>query len=359
MIEPTLAQWQDRIRAAAITKSPFRVRGGDTKAFYGEAPSGATFDTRDYEGIVDYEPTELVITARAGTRIDELERTMADAGQMLAFEPPQFAEGATLGGTVAAGLSGPRRPYAGAVRDFVLGVRMLDGRGDDLAFGGRVMKNVAGFDVSRLMCGALGTLGVLTEISLKCLPLPRAEATRRFELSADEAIRRVNEWGGQPVPLSATCFVDGSLTVRLSGAAPAVDAAVAKLGGEPVDDGAAFWRDVRDQRHAFFAKRGDAGQALWRLSVKSTAPYADLGNDQLVEWGGALRWLHGGPRVDAAKLRAWARDNGGHATLFRAADKSAGVFQPLPAPLFEIHRRLKAEFDPHGVLNPGRLYPTL
>jgi glycolate oxidase FAD binding subunit len=355
MTETTLAQWQDRIRAAAVLRRPLCIRGGGTKAFYGGAEHGDLLDTRGYEGIVDYEPTELVVTARAGTTLVELEQALASAGQMLAFEPPHYAPGATLGGTIAAGLSGPRRPYTGAVRDFVLGVRVLDGRGDDLAFGGRVMKNVAGFDVSRLMCGALGTLGLVCEASLKCLPRPRSEATRAFELSADEAIRRVNEWGGQPLPLSATCFLQGRLVVRFSGAEPAVASAIARLGGEPVDDDAAFWRDVRDQRHPFFA-RALEGTPLWRLSVKSTAPYADLGGEQMIEWGGALRWLEGGPRVDAGKLRAWARTHGGHATLFRAADKSPGVFHPLAAPLAAIHARLEAEFDPHGILNPGRLY---
>jgi glycolate oxidase FAD binding subunit len=359
MIDTTLAEWQERIRASMAAKIALRIRGGGTKDFYGETPRGEVFETRPYAGIVDYEPTELVITARAGTPLAEIEQTMADHGQMLAFEPPHYGPGATLGGAVAAGLSGPRRPYAGAVRDLVLGIRMFDGRGEDLNFGGRVMKNVAGFDVARLMSGALGTLGILTEVSLKCLPLPRTEATRSFEMSADEAIRRVNEWGGQPFPLTGTCFANGRLSIRLSGAMPAVDAAVARLGGEPVEDGSSHWRAVRDHAHPFFAGAREAGTSLWRLSVKSTAPYADLGGDQLIEWGGALRWLASGARTEPARLRAWARGHGGHATLFHADDKSGGVFDPLAAPLLAIHRRLKAEFDPHGILNPGRLYPLL
>ncbi len=356
MIDATLAEWQDRLRASTASKTPLRIKGGGTKDFYGETPLGLVFDTGAYAGIVDYEPTELVITARGGTPLAEIEQTMATHGQMLAFEPPHFGPGATLGGTIAAGLSGPRRPYAGAVRDVVLGVRMFDGRGDDLHFGGRVMKNVAGFDVARLMCGALGTLGVLTEISIKCLPLPRSEATRTFELSVDESIRRVNEWGAQPLPVSATCFAGGRLWVRLSGAEPAVSAAASKIGGEVVPDDGAFWRSIRDQTHAFFADAASTDAALWRLSVKSTAPHADLGAEQLIEWGGALRWLREGPRTEPARLRAWAREQGGHATLFRAGDKSIGVFDPLPAPLLAIHKRLKAEFDPHRILNPGRMY---
>jgi glycolate oxidase FAD binding subunit len=359
MNDAALGAWQERIRAAASARTAVRIRGGGSKDFYGEVPRGDVLDTRDYAGIVDYEPTELVITVRAGTPLDEIERTMAAQNQMLAFEPPHFGPGATLGGTIATGLSGPRRPYAGAVRDLVLGVRVIDGRGDDLAFGGRVMKNVAGFDVSRLMTGALGTLGAIAEVSLKCLPLPRAEATRRFRMSADESIRRVNEWAAQPLPLSATAFAHGELFVRWSGAAPAVEAAIAKLGGDAVADGVAVWEAVREHRHPHFAKGREAGTALWRLSVKSTAPYADLGGDQLIEWGGALRWLVAGERTDAARVRAWAQSNGGHATLFRAADKSPGVFHPLPPAMLAIHRRLKAEFDPQGVLNPGRLYPAL
>jgi glycolate oxidase FAD binding subunit len=359
MSDTVLADWQSRIREAGAARKPLAIRGGGTKGFLGEAPHGEPLDTRGYAGIVDYEPTELVITARAGTPLADMERTMAESGQMLAFEPPRFGAGATLGGTIAAGLSGPRRPYAGAARDFVLGVRVVDGRGEDLSFGGRVMKNVAGFDVARLMTGAMGTLGVIAEVSLKCLPLPRAEATRAFDLAPDEAIRKVNEWGGQPLPLSATAYAGGRLFVRFSGAEPAVASACAKVGGEAVDDGPAFWESIREQTHPHFAAAREQGAALWRLSVRSTAPNADLGGEQLIEWGGALRWLAAEARADAERLRAWSSENGGHATLFAGADKSAGAFQRLPPAAFAIHQRLKAGFDPHGILNPGRLYPLL
>ena len=359
MTDAILAGWQARVRAAAAAHTPLAIRGGGTKSFLGEAARGEPFDTRDYAGIVDYEPTELVITARAGTPLAAIEAAMADAGQMLAFEPPHFGDVATLGGAIAAGLSGPRRPYAGAARDFVLGMRVIDGRGDDLAFGGRVMKNVAGFDVARLMTGAMGTLGLIAEVSLKCLPLPKAEATRAFELSADEAIHKVNAWGGQPLPLSATAYAQGLLHVRLSGAAPAVESACAKLGGSAVADGRAFWHSIREQTHPHFTAASASGAALWRLSVRSTAPHADLGGAQLIEWGGALRWLVAGERADPGRIRAWAKDHGGHATLFRGADKSAGALHPLPAPVLALHQRLKAGFDPHGILNPGRMYATL
>lgn len=355
MADPAIEALQETVRRAASVRSPLRIAGGGTKDFYGEKLVGDVVDVRGIAGIVDYEPTELVITARAGTPLEAVDAAMRDAGQMLAFEPPRFAPGGTLGGAIASGLSGPRRPYAGAARDLVLGVKIVDGTGRALSFGGRVMKNVAGFDVSRLMTGAMGTLGVITEVSLKCLPLPRSEATRVFEMSADESIRRVNEWGGQPLPLSATCFHQGRLAVRLSGAPSAVAAASAKLGGSALDDAGALWASVRDQRHAYFAGAAAARAPLWRLSVAATAPYTDLAGEQLIEWGGALRWLAATPATDAARVRAWAASHGGHATLFRAPGKTSETFHPLPPALAELHRRLKATFDPHGILNRHRL----
>ncbi len=207
------------------------------------------------------------------------------------------------------------------------------------------------------MTGALGTLGVLTEVSMKCLPLPKVEVTRTLECSADDAIRMTNEWGGKPWPVSATCHHAGRLAVRLSGAAPAVDAAAAKIGGSALADGRAYWESIRDQTHPHFTAAIETGAALWRLSVKSTAPYRDLGGEQLIEWGGALRWLVAGRRTDPREVRGWAHGNGGHATLFRAADKSAGAFHPLPDAVHQLHRRLKATFDPAGILNRARLYP--
>jgi glycolate oxidase FAD binding subunit len=360
--DAVIADWQARIRAAVADKKPLRLRGGGTKDFYGQTLAGDVLETTAYNGIVDYDPTELVITVRAGTRLAHVERTMREHGQMLGCEPPRFGEEATIGGFVATGLSGPRRPYAGAVRDIVLGVRVVDGKGDDLTFGGRVMKNVAGFDVPRLMTGALGTLGLIVEASLKVVPMPKAETTRVFECAADEAIRRANEWGGKPLPITASAYHAGRLAVRLSGAPSAVEAAVQKISGRALpgnDAGGAFWRSVREQTQPFFVAARTSGAPLWRLSVKSTAPFTDLGGDQLIEWGGALRWLAAGGRTDAAKVRAWAEANGGHATLYRAADKAPGAFHPLPETLHALHRRLKATFDPAGVLNPGRMYADL
>ena len=348
-----VSAWRERIRAASAAQVPLRLVGGGTKDFYGQELVGERFDTAAYRGIVDYDPTELVITARCGTPLVEIEQALASEHQMLAFEPPHFGSNATLGGCVAAGLSGPRRPYAGAVRDVVLGVRMLDGRGDDLSFGGRVMKNVAGFDVSRLIAGSLGTLGVILEVSLKCLPRPRTELTIAQEMTANDAVGRFNEWGGLPLPVSATCWYRGRGAVRLSGAESAVASAARRIGGEPVPDAAAFWSDIREQRHAFFSQRDTD---LWRTSIRSTAPQPGVGGEPLIEWGGALRWFNTADVQTGQALRAWAREHGGHGTLFRGADKTPGAFQPLPAPMFALHQRLKAALDPSGIFNPRRMY---
>ena len=349
-----IGAWRDRVRAAATEKESLRIVGGGSKDFYGQELEGTVFDTSAYSGINIYDPTELVITARCGTRLSEIEYTLAEGGQMLAFEPPHFGADATLGGCIAAGLSGPRRPHGGAVRDHMLGVRLLDGRGDDLSFGGQVMKNVAGFDVSRLIAGSLGTLGIILEASLKCMPLPRAEATLAFELPAAAALLKMNEWSALPLPLSASFWCRGRLYVRLSGAAIAVGAAKSRLGGEETQDAPALWRAIREQEHAFFQQGSE--RALWRLSVRSTAPYVDLDNDQLIEWGGALRWICTASDESGARFRAWAKDQAGHATLFRSPDKSAGAFHALAPPLLALHQRLKSALDPAGILNPHRMY---
>jgi glycolate oxidase FAD binding subunit len=342
----------DRIRAAHAHSTPLVLRGGGSKAFYGNAATGDILDARALRGIVDYQPKELVLSARAGTPLAEIEALLAEQNQMLAFEPPHFGGSATLGGSIAAGLSGPRRPYAGAARDFVLGVRMIDGSGQPLRFGGQVIKNVAGYDVSRLMVGALGTLGLLTEVSLKVLPKPAAETTLQFELDEAATILKMNQWAGQPLPLSAASWHAGLLTVRLSGAASAVHTAQAKLGGEVLKDAAAFWQRLRDQSTPFFDKR-----PLWRLAVKPTSLPLKLGDAQWIEWGGAVRWLASDLPADA--LRDAAKACGGHATLFRGDAPSDGAFTPLAPALLTLHRNLKQRFDPRGIFNRGRLYPEL
>ncbi|MCC7461147.1 MAG: glycolate oxidase subunit GlcE [Gammaproteobacteria bacterium] len=360
----------EEFRSRILARRPLRLRGGGSKDFYGQSLTGELLDTRGHAGLVDYQPSELVVTARCGTPLAELQALLAASGQMLACEPPSFGAAATVGGVVAAGLSGPRRASAGAVRDAVLGVRLLDGEGRLLRFGGQVMKNVAGYDIARLMAGSLGTLGLIVEVSLKVLPLPVAEATLRLALPQAAAIEHMNRWAGQPLPLSATCWHDGMLSVRLSGAAAAVMTAVGRIGGERLDAAAAtaFWEALREQRDAFFAAPTSAA-ALWRLSVPSTAPPLALPGPVLLEWGGAQRWwpeLAGGAaggRTDAAAVRAAALAAGGHATLFRggtpALRAGCGVFQALAPEAMRLHRELKRAFDPHGVFNPGRLYAGL
>jgi glycolate oxidase FAD binding subunit len=335
--------FQERIREAAASRTPLRLRGGGSKDFYGNAPRGEILDTRGYAGIVSYEPTELVVTARCGTSLVDIEKILQEENQFLPFEPPHFGPGATIGGCIAAGLSGPRRAAAGAARDFVLGTKLIDGRGRVLQFGGAVMKNVAGYDVSRLLAGSLGTLGLIAEASLKVLPRPPSERTLRLEASAGDALEKMNRWAGQPLPISASAWYDGRLFVRLSGAEPAVHAAAHRIGGETGDAG--FWNELREQTHSFFA----GSEPLWRVSLPSTARL-DLSGRTLIEWGGALRWLKTDAPAEAVRRAA------SHATLFRAADKSAGAFSPLDPVTERLHKSLKAAFDPAGILNPGRLY---
>jgi glycolate oxidase FAD binding subunit len=340
------------LRDASSRGTPLSIRGGGSKAFYGRATPGGEFCVGKYAGVIDYAPAELVVSARAGTPLAALEALLAQENQMLAFEPPHFAPTATLGGAVACGLSGPRRPYAGAVRDHVLGITCLNGTGRRLRFGGQVMKNVAGYDISRTLTGSLGTLAVLLDITLKVLPRPETEITLRRETTAAEAIALFNRWAGLPLPLSAGCYHDGSLTVRLSGFEPGVKAAANKLGGDELADAGAFWEDLREQRLAFFADR----RPLWRLAVAPATPPLTLEGDYLIDWGGAQRWVKTG--LPAAVLRQGAAAAGGHATLFRNGDGN-DVFHPLPRPLLALQRRLKQSFDPAGILNPGRLYPEL
>jgi glycolate oxidase FAD binding subunit len=344
-----VAEWSERIREASAAGTPLCIRGSGSKDFYGGDREGALLETARYCGIVDYEPTELVLTARAGTPLAEIERALAEHGQMLAFEPPHLGPAATLGGAIACGLSGPRRAAAGSVRDFVLGVRILDGRGEDLAFGGKVMKNVAGYDVSRLMAGAMGTLGVLLDVSLKVLPAPAYEITLRFELDQQAAIRRMNEWAARPYPISASCHEDRVLAIRLSGTQPVVEALARQLGGEPASDAEAFWRDVREQRSTFFRE----ATTLWRLSVRPTSPPLAFAGPQSIEWNGALRWLR--TEAKASDVREAASRAGGHATWYRGATDPAIVFHPLAPPLLRLHQRLKHTFDPANILNRGRL----
>jgi glycolate oxidase FAD binding subunit len=347
---PALTRLRDRVRTATERRTPLHIRAGGTKDFYGNATTGEPLDPREVRGIVDYAPTELVVTVRAGTPLVELEAALAEHNQLLPFEPPHFGATATVGGAVASGLAGPRRVAAGSIRDFVLGASVIDGRGDVLSFGGRVMKNVAGYDMARVLAGSLGTLGVLVDVSLKVLPRPVAERTLRFEMDETAAIRTLNEWAGQPLPISASAWLDGTLWLRLSGARAAVDAAQARLGGSVVDDAGQWWGDLREQRHPYF--ESGAQPTLWRLAVPPTTPPLGLGAT-LIEWHGGQRWVTGA--VDAIALRSKVAAVGGHATRFRSGDASVPAFHALDPVLARLNMRLKSEFDPAGIFNPGRL----
>jgi len=370
-MDPALRQIVERIRAAAADATPLCIRGGGTKDFHGETPRGERLGTAALAGITSYEPSELVVTVRAGTPLAELEAALAEKGQCLPFEPPHFGEkgdAGTVGGMVAAGLSGPARASVGAVRDYVLGAALVNGRGEVLNFGGQVMKNVAGYDVSRVLAGSLGTLGVIAEVSLKVLPVAPAEATLEFACSQADALRLLNEWGGRPLPLNASCWFGdagaGTLRLRLRGAVAAVEAACTHLGGERQDNAraAADWQLLRDQQLPWVASTAEGPDALWRLSVPQTAPVLALdGAAPLIEWHGGQRWYKAPPE-QAARIRGIAHAAGGHATLFRlpagAGTRSsvAPRFDALSAPVERIHRALMREFDPHRIFNRGRLF---
>jgi glycolate oxidase FAD binding subunit len=327
-----------------------RIRGSDSKRFLGRDVQGEELDTRSHRGIVTYDPTELVITARAGTPLVELNAALDDADQMLPCEPPLFDGKGTLGGAVATGLSGPRRPWAGSMRDFVLGCRVITGDGDHLRFGGQVMKNVAGYDMSRLLAGSFGSLGVLTEVSLKVLPKPRERRSFALTLGADEALRELSAWRKAALPVSGACYVDGRLHVRLEGGSGSVKSAVDRIGGDEID--CAFWDALRDHRLPFFADT----RPLWRVSLPNATPLMQLPGDVLIDWAGAQRWVKSD--ASAAEIRQLAHAAGGHATCFTPSSERE-PFQPLAAPLLRYQHQLKRRLDPNGVLNPGRLYADL
>ena len=330
-------------------RAPLAIVGGGTKHFLGRTAQGEPLALDDHRGVIDYHPEELVLTARSGTPLSVLEHLLAERGQMFAFEPPHFGAAATLGGTIAANLSGPSRAYAGAARDFVLGIRIINGRGEILRFGGEVMKNVAGYDLSRLVTGAMGTLGVILDVSLKVLPRPRETVTLVQSMAPRAAVESLCRWAAAPLPISASCIEDEYLYVRLSGAASALAKARTVIGGEVLDGADTFWREAREQQRPFFG--GDA--PLWRISAPPAATL-DLPGDQLIEWGGALHWLKSDAHAET--IRAAAAKSGGHAMLFRSPVRSDSPWHPLPEPLMQLHRRIKAAMDPHGIFNRGRMY---
>jgi glycolate oxidase FAD binding subunit len=348
---------QQQVLDAFHKETPLNISGGGSKAFLGHASQGQAIDVCNHRGIVEYDPRELVLTARSGTPLREIEAVLAAANQMLAFEPPHFGPigtlDATLGGTIACGLSGPRRPYSGSARDLVLGCQILNGRSEILRFGGKVMKNVAGYDVSRLMAGAHGTLGILLEISLKVLPRSAASITVARECSPAEAITSMSALLGKPYPVDGACYHGDQCYVRISGSAQAVKEARTKIPGDAVADAEIFWHALREHQLPFFRKSG----ALYRVVVKPATPPLNIEGSWLLDWGGAQRWLFSD--ADVASIRRRVEEAGGHVTVFRGGKQSEEIFQPLPAPLLTIHQRLKASFDPKNIFNRGRLYANL
>jgi len=268
-----------KVKAAFEDRRPLAIHGGNSKAFYGYPAQGDSLDVSGHSGIVEYDPGELVITCRAGSLLADIRSTLRENGQHLPFEPPAFGERATIGGTVACGFSGPRRPWSGSLRDYLLGVKLVNGSGVVVQYGGQVMKNVAGYDVSRLVAGSMGTLGVVLEVSLKVLPIPARELTLSFECDQGEAIRRVNEWSGQPLPFSGAFWSHGHLQVRLSGAETETRRAAKRLQADQVSEDLQAWRELREHQADFFTGPGN----LWRLSLPPATEPLDLGDDCLVD----------------------------------------------------------------------------
>ena len=340
---------QQQVRVALASMLPLNICGGNSKTFYGNQPVGDKLDVSTHTGIISYEPTELVITARTGTKLNEIEAVLAAQHQMLAFEPPAYTETATIGGTIACNQSGPRRPFAGAARDFMLGCKIINGKSELLIFGGQVMKNVAGYDVSRLMTGAVGTLGVIMDVSLKVLPKPETELTLVFSASVTQSLHNASLWQRLPLPVSAISFDGEKMFVRVSGTDKAVKQAQHKLGGDVLNDSSNFWRDLNQHKTDFFKSTKN----LWRVSVPSNTPALSIAGEWFYDWGGAQRWVT--TSASAESVRAAAQTAGGHATLYRG-DADIEKFQALPAGLMKIHQQLKNALDPHGLFNRGRLY---
>ncbi len=344
----SLEALQQQIRQASANATALTICGGGSKSFYGNDSEGEVLDVSAHSGIIDYDPAELVITLRGGCLLKEVEAVLAEQGQMLGFEPPHFSDQATIGGTVATGLAGPRRAFAGGIRDFILGVKILDGRGEVLNFGGRVIKNVAGFDVSRLMAGTMGTLGVLLEVSLRVIPVFETEVTLGFDHDTAEAhLQWINELGGRPVPLSASMWYQGHSLIRLSGSEQGILSAVKKLGGDKAES---VWPELKEQRHAFFEKHNQIN----RLSLPQ-ATELSLQQDQLIEWGGAQRWIS---ECDVERMRERLSARQGSLCLFRGSQRDS-VFQAVDEVSMVLHRNLKSRFDPARVFNRDRLFGGL
>ncbi|NOX27650.1 MAG: glycolate oxidase subunit GlcE [Gammaproteobacteria bacterium] len=342
---------QARVASALQNNTPLCIQGGGSKSFYGRLPTGDILDTSKHSGIINYEPSELVITARAGTPLSVIETALVEHHQILPFDPPHFSDTATIGGTIACNLSGPRRAYTGAARDFVLGCKIINGKGEVISFGGEVMKNVAGYDVSRLMTGALGTLGVLLEVSLKVIPKTASEITLTVEHELARSLNKIHRLANIDLPISASCYDGIHSYLRLSGSEGAVRYAQQVIGGNELSSADSFWQKIKEHQHGFF----NSDKPLWRLSVASDTQPIDITGKWFYEWGGALRWLISDAPVNV--VQGAAQSAGGHATLYRGTDAMRNdCFQPLSPALYTLHKKLKHAFDPQGIFNPGRMY---
>ena len=347
--QDSLELLQQQIKQSVANATPLQICGGGSKSFFGNPSEGEILDVSGHSGVIDYDPAELVITLRGGCKLVEVEALLAEQGQMLGFEPPRFSDQASIGGVVAAGLAGPRRAFAGGIRDFILGVKLLDGRGEVLNFGGRVIKNVAGFDVSRLMVGSMGTLGVLLEVSLRVIPCFETELTLGFDHdSAESHIQWINELGGSPLPLSASMWLKGRSYLRLSGSQQGIDSAVKQLGG---NEEVPHWDALKEQTHDFF----EGHNRINRISLPPTMAFS-LQQEQLIEWSGAQRWIIGG---DIERMRERLQAKQGSLCLFRGAQDADAVFPPVDEATMILHRSLKSRFDPARIFNRDRLYAGL
>jgi len=344
---------QAQVLNAYKNKTALNIQAGNSKLFYGNKITAQPLDVSQHQGVISYEPTELVITARAGTRLIDIEKTLDDNNQMLAFEPPSFSDSATLGGTIAGNFSGPRRAYSGAARDFVLGCNIINGKAEALSFGGQVMKNVAGYDASRLMCGAMGGLGVILDISLKVLPKPETQITLSHQCSIYQATKNIHQWIKKSLPISASYFLNEQLYIRLSGNNSSVASAKNIIGGELLTENESFWTAIKNQKTDFF----NSDKPLWRLSLASNTTELKLAGDTLYEWSGALRWLSSDESPE--KIRQTLDVVNGQATCFKNNKINSDPFHPLNTGLFNIHKRLKNAFDPENILNPKRMYKDL
>ena len=346
---------QDQVASALNDKTSLRISAGNSKSFYGNNVSAQDIDTLEHKGIVEYQPSELVVTVRSGTLLSELEAELKSNKQMLAFEPPQHNENTTIGGVIACGLSGPRRAACGSARDFVLGTTIINGKAQKCRFGGQVMKNVAGYDASRLMVGAQGTLGLILDISLKVLPINETEISVKLKIELQDASNTIQRWIRQGLPVSASCFLKDTLYIRLGSTHSAVKQSLNIISRdfdiEEIDNN--FWLQIKNQTHDFFTRT----QNLWRCSHQATTEIYEEAGEQLIEWNGALRWIH-----SDNNLYSIAGEFNGHAQRYPIANDVKAVtdiFHPLQPVALKIHQRLKHAFDPENILNPERLYTDL